>query len=50
MTQPVSDFQQVTTPDGRNLEVLTGGAEDGFPFSSTGVRRRPPTATSRSSR
>jgi pimeloyl-ACP methyl ester carboxylesterase len=26
----VADFQQVSTPDGRSLEVLTGGDPDGF--------------------
>lgn len=32
MTQPGSGFQHVTAPDGRILEVLTGGAEGGFPL------------------
>jgi pimeloyl-ACP methyl ester carboxylesterase len=28
----MSGFTEVTTPDGRTLEVLTGGAEDGYPL------------------
>ena len=28
----MSGFTEATTPDGRTLEVLTGGAEDGYPL------------------
>ncbi len=32
MSEPVSKPKHVQTPDGRTLEVLTGGDEDGFPL------------------